>query len=46
MVEPCIVNSSLKRDAPIMLLSGRASCMRMSSASTPPSARKINAVMM
>ena len=46
IVEPCIVNSSLYRWAPMRALSGRASCTRIASASTPPSARNRSAVTM
>ena len=43
MVVPCMVNSSLKRSAPTRVLSGRASCRRMISASMPPTRKKMNA---
>ena len=43
IVVPCIVNSSLKRCALTSVLSGRASCRRMSSASMPPIRKKMKA---
>ena len=44
MVVPCMVNSSLKVCALTRLLSGRASCARMISASMPPIRKKMKAV--
>ena len=44
MVVPCIVNSWLNVSGARKVLSGRASWIRMSSASMPPSRKKMNAV--
>jgi hypothetical protein len=45
IVDPCTVNSWLYLSGPMSEFSGRASCTRISAASTPARAKNANAVM-
>ena len=44
IVVPCMLNTWLYRSGPSSVFPGRASCIRMNSAFTPPSRKKKNAV--